>query len=120
MPGRTIATARNLLNSGATDNLAATNTFGPLPIQGRRLSVWASWTGTPTGSFSLECTFDGKTWVVVPGAAAEFTANSQAQPAGGASSAVWNWANVPGNMARIRYTRSGGTGTLTIRASSGD
>ncbi len=117
---RTIATARGLLNSGATDNLGATGNFGPLPIQGRRLSVFASWTGTPTGTFALECSFNGKDWVVVPGSAAEFTANSQAQPAGGTGSAVWNWINVPGNMARIRYTRSGGTGTLTIRAASGD
>lgn len=115
-----IATARKLLNSGATDNLGATGTFGPLPIQGRRLSVYASWTGTPTGTFALECSFDGQTWAVVPGAAAEFTANSQLQPAGGASSAVWNWSNIPGNMARIKYTRSGGTGTLIIRAASGD
>lgn len=114
-----IATSRPLMNSGATDNLAASQNFGPLPIQGRRLSVFASWTGTPTGTFALECTFDGKSWAAVPGAAVEFTANGQAQPAGGASSAVWNWVNVPGNMARIRYTRTGGTGTLTIRAASG-
>jgi hypothetical protein len=115
-----IATARKLLNSGVADNLGASRAFGPLPVAGRRLSVWASWTGTPTGTFSLQCSFNGTDWVTVPGAAAEFTANSQAQPAGGASSAVWNWANVPGNMARIWYTRSGGTGTLTVRATSGD
>ncbi len=119
MPPR-IATARKLLNSGVTDNLGASNSFGPLPIQGRRLSVWAQWTGTPTGTFALQCTFDGTNWVTVPGAAAEFTANSQAQPAGGASAAIWNWANVPGNMARIAYTRTSGTGTLNIKAASGD
>ena len=117
---RSIATARALMNSGTADNLGATQNFGPLPIQGRRLSVGASWTGTPTGTFALEVTFDGKAWTVVPGAAAEFTSNSQTQPAGAAGSAVWNWANVPGNMARIRYTRTSGTGTLTIRAASGD
>jgi hypothetical protein len=114
-----IATARKLMYSGDADNLAADKSFGPFPVQGRRLSVYAAWTGTPTGTFALQCTFDGTNWTTVPGAAAEFTANSQAQPAGGASSAVWNWSNVPGNMARIRYTRSSGTGTLTIRASSG-
>lgn len=115
-----IATARKLLNSGVASNLAATGNFGPLPVQGRRLSVYAAWTGTPSGTFALECSFDGTNWTAIPGAAAEFTANGQAQPAGGAGSAVWNWINVPGNMARIRYTRSGGTGTLTIRASSGE
>ncbi len=114
-----IATARKLLKSGDADNLGTDQSFGPLPVQGRRLSVFASWTGTPAGTFALQCSFDGTTWTTVPGAAAEFTANSQTQPAGGAGSAVWNWSNVPGNMARIRYTRTGGTGTLTIRASTG-
>ncbi len=117
--GLNLATARALSGSGVADNLGATRTFGPFPVAGRRLSVQATWTGTPTGTFSLECSFDGTTYTTVPGASAEFTANSQAQPAGGASSAVWNWANVPGNMARIRYTRSGGTGMLVIRASAG-
>lgn len=115
-----IANARKLRGSGDTDNLGATTNFGPLPVQGRRLSVFASWTGTPAGTFTLECSFDGATWTTVPGASAEFTANSQTQPAGGASAAVWNWSNVPGNMARIRYTRSSGTGTLTIRTASGN
>lgn len=117
--GLNLATARPLTGSGATDNLGASTAFGPFPVAGRRLSVQATWTGTPTGTFSLQCSFDGTNWTTVPGAAAEFTANSQAQPAGGASSAIWNWSNVPGNMARIWYARSGGTGTLTIRAAQG-
>lgn len=117
--GLTIATARPLSGSGVATNLATTGTFGPFPVQGRRLSVWASWTGTPTGTFTLECSFDGATWSTVPGAAAEFTANSQAQPAGGASTAVWNWSNVPGNMVRLKYTAGGGTGMLTVRAAQG-
>jgi hypothetical protein len=112
-------TARPLGDSGVAGNLAATRIFGPFPVKSSRLSIMASWTGTPTGVFSLECAFDGATWVTVPGAAAEFTANSQAQPAGGAGSAVWNWINVPGNLARIRYTATSGTGTLIIRAAQG-
>ncbi len=114
-----LATARALKNSGNAANLAASGVFGPFPVSGRRLSVQAVWTGTPTGTFSLECSFDGATFTTVPGASAEFTANSQAQPAGGAGSAVWNWSNVPGNMAQIRYTATSGTGTLTIRAAQG-
>jgi hypothetical protein len=114
-----LATARPLANSGVAANLGASGTFGPFPVQGRRLSIQAVWTGTPTGTFALECSFDGATYTVVPGAATEFTSNNQAQPAGSASSAVWNWSNVPGNLARIRYTATSGTGTLTIRAAQG-
>ncbi len=114
-----IATARNVRGTDTAGNLATTTTFGPLTVQGRRLSIYAAWTGTPTGTFSLECSFNGRDWVTVPGAAVEFTANSQTQPAGSAGSAVWNWSNVPGNIERILYTTTSGTGTLTIRATQG-
>ncbi len=120
--GLNLATARPLSGSGSASNLPSSGTavFGPFPVAGRRLSVQAVWTGTPTGTFALQCSFDGQaTWTTVPGAAAEFTANSQAQPAGGSGSAVWNWSNVPGNMCRILYTATSGTGTLTIRATQG-
>jgi len=114
-----LATSRPLANSGVATNLAQSAVFGPFPIAGRRLSIQATWTGTPTGTFSLECSFNGGPYVTVPGASAEFTANSQAQPAGAGGSAVWNWSNVPGNMAQIRYTRASGTGALTITAAQG-
>ena len=108
--------ARALSGSGTANNLSASTTFGPLAVAGRQLSVGATWTGTPTGTFSLEHTFDGTTWRVVPGASAEFTANGQAQPAGAAGSAVWTWVNLPGQQVRLVYTRTGGTGTLTVHA----
>ena len=114
----TAATARPLPGSGVAANLGADALF-PTPVQGRRLSVSASWTGTPTGTFSLETSFDGLVWHTVPGAAAEFTANGQTQPAGAAGSAVWNWYNVPGTMVRIKYARTSGTGTGTLRAAHG-
>lgn len=114
-----IATARPLNGSGATDNLGASTAFGPFPVRGRRLSVQATWTGTPTGTFALQCSFDGTNWTTVPGAAAEFTANSQAQPAGSASSAIWTWYNVPGSLLRIAYARTSGTGTATLRGTYG-
>src|ERR1044071_477685 len=113
-------TARPRNGSGVAGNLGATRVFRPVPPQqGGRLSMQATWTGTPTGPFSLECSYDGANYVTVPGAAAEFTANSQAQPAGGAGSAIWNWANVPGRTAQLRYTATSGTGTLTVRAAQG-
>lgn len=114
-------TARAVNGSGVANNLGATRVFGPFPVlRGGRLSMQATWTGTPTGTFSLECSYDGANYVTVPGAAAEFTANGQAQPAGGASSAIWNWDNVPGTTAQVRYTATSGTGTLTLRAAQGD
>ena len=110
----TAATARPLPGSGVAANLGADALF-PTPVQGRRLSVSASWTGTPTGTFSLETSFDGENWHAVPGADAEFAA----QPAGADGTAVWNWYNVPGSMVRIRYARTSGTGTATLRAAFG-
>lgn len=104
-----------LTGAGVADsgNMAATFQTRGLPVHGRRLSICASWTGTPTGTFSLECLFQDLVWRTVPGAAAEFTANSQIQPAGGTGSAVWNWSNIPGSKWRLVYTASSGTGTLT-------
>lgn len=100
--------------SGVASNLDATKNFAPEQMRGTNLSVYASWAGTPTGTFALQCSFDGgTTFTTVPGASAEFTANGNAQPAGGASSAVWNWSNVPGNAWRLVYTRTSGSGALT-------
>jgi hypothetical protein len=62
---------------------------------------------------ALQTSYDGSTWITVPGADVEFTANGQAQPAGGASGGVYNWSNVPGTAFRILYTATSGTGALT-------
>lgn len=92
-----------------------------LPVKNRRLSIDASWTGTPTGVFKLQCSFDsGTTWRDVPGAAAEFTANGNLQPAASASNAVWNFVNVPGGAWRIRYTATSGTGAGVLRFAWGN
>ena len=105
-----------LLTGAGTSNtgdMAATFQTRPLPVQGRRLSITGAWTSTPTGTFTLECLFQDGVWRTVPGAAAEFTANGQAQPAGSASSGVWNWSNIPGSQWRLVYTRSSGSGIFT-------
>lgn len=112
--------SRLLRGSGETGNMAVTRAFGPAPVAGARLSIDASWTGTPTGVFSLECTFDGQTWRTVPGADPEFTASPNAQPAGADGASVWNWCHVPGSMIRVRYTVTSGTGTVWLRAVWGD
>lgn len=111
------AIVRPLPGSGTASNLASSTTFGPIPVRGRQLSIIAAWTGTPTGTFDLQCSVDGATWASVPGASAEFTSNSQSQPAGSAGSAIWTWFGVPGGSVRLSYTATGGTGTLTASVS---
>ena len=97
--------------------LPATGTvFWTGVVRGGRLSIYAAWTGTPTGAFSLRTSFDGgTTWITTPGASTEFSA----QPAGGASSALWNWSNVPGTNWQVLYTATSGTGTLTGYSAQG-
>lgn len=103
-----------------TLSLAASGSTKWMPVRGRRLSIAASWTDTPTGSFSLEYKKPDGTAAAVPGASAEFTASGNAQPAGSASAALWNWSNVPAAEVRITYTRSSGTGTATLNPVFGE
>lgn len=85
-------------------------------VRGGRLSIYVSLTGTATGVFKLQTSFDGKTtWFDTPGAATEIAA----QPAGAAFTALWNWSNVPGGNWRILYTATSGTGTATGWAAQG-
>ena len=102
------------LQPGAAHNgdlsAVGTTNFPGFRVIGSRLSMGFSWSGTPTGTLKLQHSFDGgTTWFDTPGASTEFTA----QPAGSASSVTTNWANVPGTLARIAYTRTSGSGTLT-------
>lgn len=90
-------------------SLAATINFDAMPVIGSRLSLYLSATGTPTGTFKLQSSFDNVNWIDTPNASTEFTS----QPAGAAYSILCNWSNVPGSLWRLVYTRSGGTGTLT-------
>lgn len=97
-----------------TLSLAATGQTPWIPVRGRRLSIAAAWTGTPTGAFSIEAQGADGSAVAIPGASAEFTSSPNAQPAGSASSALWNWSNVPAGNVRIKYTLSGSTGSATL------
>lgn len=96
---------------------ASGTVFWTLPVRGGRLSIYVSATGTATGVFKLQSSFDGgATWIDTPGAATEIAA----QPAGAAFTALWNWSNVPGGNWRILFTGSGpGTGTATGWAAQG-
>jgi hypothetical protein len=90
------------------------------PYNGR-MSAAFTWTGTPTGTFALQCRMAGGTWDEVPGAAAEFTTSPNAQPAGGASTTptTVNFSVVPGTEYRFVYTGSG-AGTVTCNIAQGD
>lgn len=107
--------ARHWHGSGIPGNMNTSGLFGPMPVQGRQLSLECAWTGTPVGAFSLECTFDGTTWRTVPGALIEFTMNENELPAGTDGGLVCNWYNVPGQMLRLRYGATSGQGTLIVR-----
>ena len=97
-------------------DLAATVSFPWFALTSSRLSMGLSWTGTPAGTLKLQHSFDGGvTAFDTPGASAEFTA----QPAGGVGSVAPNWSNVPGSVARLVYTRTSGSGTLTSYRSQG-
>ena len=114
---------RPLAGSGTANNLPAsgTATFGPVPLTSARLTLTASWAGTPSGTFSLQYLDpDGTTWRTVPGSASEFTSNSQAQPAGGPGAGAWTWYGLPGGQIRLLYTATSGTGTLFVVATQGD
>jgi len=114
---------RPLSGSGAANNLPASGTaaFGPVPITAARLTMTASWTGTPTGTFALQYLDpDGSSWRTVPGASSEFTANGQAQPAGAAGFGAWTWYGLPGGQVRLLYTATSGQGTLFVQATQGD
>ena len=100
--------------SGVSGNLDASINFPHVLRRGKNLDIHAVWTGTPTGTFSLETSYDGgTTFKTVPGADVEFTANGNAQPAGAGGSALWNWSNMPGVVFRLVWTSLGGSGTLT-------
>lgn len=80
-------------------------------INKRVVSFGLVWTGTPTGTLDLEVSNDDVNWFPLGMTLA-------AQPAGGASSTgasadIGGWGYV-----RVAYTRSSGTGTLSISSGS--
>lgn len=75
----------------------------------QELSLDVAWTGTPTGTLSLEQSFDGGTT-----ARTVTDATFAANPAGSASNTQTNWHGLPGGAYRVKYTSSSGTGTMTV------
>lgn len=69
-------------------------------------SIFAAWTGTPTGVLKLQASPDGVVWADVAGVTAA--------PAGGAGSYFSNqqWQFYP--YVRFVYTRTSGTGSMDL------
>lgn len=107
LPGK-VELAYLVAASMAADVIGDPIQVGPLA----RLRLDVAWTGTPTGTFTLEArTLDGSTWRTVPGASLEFTS----QPAGSAGVLMPYWYQMQGfDAVRLRYTRTSGTGALSV------
>lgn len=70
------------------------------------ICIQAIYTGTPTGTFSVEGSLDNSNWVALA------TAPSP-NPTGSAGSSLVQYSNQSIVYIRLKYTVSGGTGTLT-------
>lgn len=72
----------------------------------RYFAIQGSYTGTPTGDFSIEVSNDGSTWDAV-----SLTSAPAASGAAG-TFAIDLTTNFP--VFRVKYTRVSGTGSLTV------
>jgi hypothetical protein len=68
-------------------------------------SIHAIWTGTPTGTLSVQVSVNGVDWVAPP------TALSVAI-AGAAGQVVWTMPDLTWKAVRVIYVRTSGTGTV--------
>lgn len=95
-----------------TVDMAATAQSKSMKVVNKRVvSFGLVWTGTPTGTLDLEVSNDDTNWFALSMTLATQPAGSAAST--GASADIGGWA-----YARVSYTRSSGTGTLTISAGS--
>jgi hypothetical protein len=96
--------------------MASTNAIVSQPINMEdidNVGLETDWTGTPTGTFSLEASnqYDPET---NPNATfkAVTLASAPANPAGSASGWLLDLNQIPFRWVRLRYTNASGTGTL--------
>lgn len=93
-----LADAISLASTVATDAVPITQYFG--------LSLQLVWTGTPAGDFTVEYSNDDVTYVA--------DSSSSSAAGGAAGTALYNVFEQYSKYARVKFTRSGGTGTLTV------
>jgi len=68
-------------------------------------SIAVDWTGTPTGTLTLEARNGDSSWIAITG-------QSQAL-SGSAGSVMFSLTILPWEDIRLTYTRTGGTGSIT-------
>lgn len=108
----------HLVNAGS---MAASITSDALNVTNLdNVGLTLSWSGTPTGTFSVEVsndglwaglTYSGSIWTALT-----FTPSLDA-PAGSAASTYIDINQLSATALRVKYTRSGSTGTLDVYAS---
>jgi hypothetical protein len=105
-------------------NMTGTATIHSLVVDMRTMSIFglfATWTGSPTGTFTVEVSWDytvdpsgnvanAGTWIN--------TSQTFANPAGSASSDILRLSGLAYPWMRLTYVNSGGTGTLTAIANA--
>lgn len=96
-----------LLSAGS---MTGTTTIKSLPLDLLKLTgaaLQASWTGTPTGTLSVEGSIDGINY-------SDIGASIPTQPAGAAGSVLLNLVDLQFRYARMSYTNATGSGGLTV------
>jgi hypothetical protein len=107
------------MSTGAS--MGADYTTGGMNTEGLdNVGLQVVYTGTPTGSWSFEVSNDaaqlpdgtvsGGTWIALT------LASAPPNPSGSGSSFVVDFNQLPYRFLRVKYTRSSGTGSLTIHA----
>lgn len=102
------------VSMAATSVTPATNTF-----QLNLLSYTAAWTGTPTGTFTVEACNDAQfdpngAYIANTGSWDTIVLSTTPAATGAAGSALVSIAQLSFAFVRLRYTASSGTGSLTV------
>lgn len=71
------------------------------------VGVQMNWTGTPVGTFAVQCSIDGSNWVAL-------SLPSSPAAAGGASSALLDLVGLCSKFLRVVYTKGSSTGSLDV------
>lgn len=98
-------------SSGA---MASTNTITSAPMDLLTITgaaFYISWTGTPTGTLSVQGSLDGTNY-------ADIGASISSQPAGGTGSNLLNLVDLMFRYVRVSYTNASGSGTLSVSGSA--
>lgn len=96
----TVSNSGDMSQATLTSNSIALDHMGLAAIQ-------AVYTGSPVGSLKLQANVGGSTWTDVASSTVSVTA---------AGDNMWNLADIGYSAVRVVYTKTSGTGTLSVRA----